>query len=963
MKKLVLLFILVSATCLYSQFPDTSYGVSSIADIPVNGVQNNFYGMNAAFQSTGKILVVSATVSNTPDHTFHITRLTTSGQIDNTFGIDGVSSLQNSQAISQPHQILVLPDDKFLAVGSMYRGGNYYPVVIRFLENGFIDASFGANGVVELNFPGRVAKAIRHSGDGNLFILIRGDTLKASYLTKISLDGNTISTFGNNGSVLLPEFGRVYEMAVQSNGRILVTGELTYSNVFAVLGISPSGQIDNSFGTGDGWFRRYFNYNSAAVDITLHSDKIYLGGVVNNIYYTIQALTADGLNDVTFGNAGLASVYTAGQTNAAYTVLVLSDGKLLLTGYGKNFPSGGNFSDMLMVRFHENGILDVEFGANGYWYSNTSYHDGLRHTIVDESGDIYAIGYRRLGQFVRPAVVKLFQIIKPSVQISAESIWFDSDFDGYASGILEAVTNPADTVLSYSWIVNGEIVSEEQTTELTLSSGERSVLLETVFSTGDTIVKSKNITVLAVSKNLNIPVEGALSSINNYFVFPSLNKNMYIVDSLGTIKYLYETGGAIKSTPAVSDQNNIYTGTNDTRIYSFDIFLNSHWDKAMGGQIETTPGLSANGEVLYTGTMNGLLKAIKCVDGSPLWTISTGGSLKSSPVVVENNSGNQIIYFIVSYTNPARAKLFAIEDLGNTYQELWNMDIASEVVSTPALINSNENTFIYFGDLAGNIYRVRWDGYFETDWVKNLGSPVYASPVSGVDDLIYFASYNGKLMGFELEFTTSSEPAYQFNSGENIKATPSIGNAGIIYIATNSGRIIALKKDEGNTELILEWQLKIAGAMFKGHTIITSNDVLILIDENGKYIAVKEYNQPAIMNAQANKWGTYKGNAKRSKVVSNLLTGIEGEENIIVKEYKLEQNYPNPFNPSTQIKFTLSKESRVKLSIYNVSGEVVRVLIDENRSSGNYSISFDGSNLSSGVYICLLYTSDAADDG
>ena len=81
-----------------------------------------------------------------------------------------------------------------------------------------------------------------------------------------------------------------------------------------------------------------------------------------------------------------------------------------------------------------------------------------------------------------------------------------------------------------------------------------------------------------------------------------------------------------------------------------------------------------------------------------------------------------------------------------------------------------------------------------------------------------------------------------------------------------------------------------------------------------------------------------------------LITDVEDEEQFPT-EFSLDQNYPNPFNPSTTIKFSIPNEEFVSLKVYNSLGEEVDDLIDETKSSGNYSVSFDASNLSSGVYI------------
>jgi len=68
----------------------------------------------------------------------------------------------------------------------------------------------------------------------------------------------------------------------------------------------------------------------------------------------------------------------------------------------------------------------------------------------------------------------------------------------------------------------------------------------------------------------------------------------------------------------------------------------------------------------------------------------------------------------------------------------------------------------------------------------------------------------------------------------------------------------------------------------------------------------------------------------------------------------LSQNYPNPFNPSTKIQYELPKSSMVRLSVYDILGREVSVLMNERRNAGSYEVQFDAHNLASGVYFYRL---------
>ncbi len=90
------------------------------------------------------------------------------------------------------------------------------------------------------------------------------------------------------------------------------------------------------------------------------------------------------------------------------------------------------------------------------------------------------------------------------------------------------------------------------------------------------------------------------------------------------------------------------------------------------------------------------------------------------------------------------------------------------------------------------------------------------------------------------------------------------------------------------------------------------------------------------------------------RALSEIIVSVDNITRETPQGFRLSQSYPNPFNPSTTITFELPKSSAVRLSVYDLLGREVSVLVNERRDAGVYEVTFDGSNLASGVYICRM---------
>jgi len=85
--------------------------------------------------------------------------------------------------------------------------------------------------------------------------------------------------------------------------------------------------------------------------------------------------------------------------------------------------------------------------------------------------------------------------------------------------------------------------------------------------------------------------------------------------------------------------------------------------------------------------------------------------------------------------------------------------------------------------------------------------------------------------------------------------------------------------------------------------------------------------------------------------------GVE-EDEVVPANYSLSQNYPNPFNPATTIKYSIPQSSFVKIRVFNTIGQEIAVLVNQEKSIGNYEVSFNASNLPSGIYFYRIEAGD-----
>ncbi len=101
-------------------------------------------------------------------------------------------------------------------------------------------------------------------------------------------------------------------------------------------------------------------------------------------------------------------------------------------------------------------------------------------------------------------------------------------------------------------------------------------------------------------------------------------------------------------------------------------------------------------------------------------------------------------------------------------------------------------------------------------------------------------------------------------------------------------------------------------------------------------------------------------NSNQSLMYTPRVTSVT-DEHSLVTDYSLRQNHPNPFNPLTTIKYQISQNGFVTLKVYDILGKEIATLVNEEKPSGRYEVSFNASSFVSGVYLYRLNVNDYVD--
>lgn len=274
------------------------------------------------------------------------------------------------------------------------------------LPNGVLDPSFGNGGTAASGVPG-VPTAMALQSDGKVVML--GD-LK---LLRVNPDGTLDAGFGTAGQVTVPFNGGVFDLAqgvaVQSDGKIIVVGSMTVSGQsnYALARFDTNGTLDSTFGINGKVTTNFAGDGSLARRIVIQGDgKLVVAGnamngalALSDIDFGVARYHSDGSLDSTFGTGGKVQTNIAGKSDLVQGLALQSDGKIVVVG--RVAVDGGTNPDFGIVRYNANGSLDTTFGAGLNGIIRTDFGKGnweeASDVAVQTDGKIVVTGRVRVG--------------------------------------------------------------------------------------------------------------------------------------------------------------------------------------------------------------------------------------------------------------------------------------------------------------------------------------------------------------------------------------------------------------------------------------------------------------------------------------------------------------------------------------------------------------------------------------
>jgi uncharacterized delta-60 repeat protein len=358
-----------------------------------------------AVQDDGKILLAGyATTNGTAN--FILIRYLANGNMDVNFGDSG-TVITDFGKTEIPFAMLIQPDGKIILAGEAHPVSNADFALVRYKTNGQLDSSFGKDGLATaaVGTLDDFAQAVTLQKDGK--IVVAGYSLSIpNYdfsVARFHSDGRLDSSFSTDG-VAIVSLGTNADYAnavkVQANGKIVVSGRFVRGGAYdiGVIRLNANGTPDFDFGNMGVVMTNIGSADDMGYALAIQPDqKILVGGTANTGSYNDFAVVrydTMGVPDPTFGGDGKQTIAIGTENDFAYSMILQPDNKIVIGGCTKI----GMYNNFALARLNTDGNTDSTFGSNGKaTFPIGSNNDIILSMALQTDGKIVAAGVSNNG--------------------------------------------------------------------------------------------------------------------------------------------------------------------------------------------------------------------------------------------------------------------------------------------------------------------------------------------------------------------------------------------------------------------------------------------------------------------------------------------------------------------------------------------------------------------------------------
>jgi uncharacterized delta-60 repeat protein len=381
--------------------PDTGFGGGD--GVVVKHLGRVCCGAFAGVSDSGRIVVGGAT-----DDYSSLTRFTSSGAVDTSFGTNGVAEYSIPRESRDFPRAVAMDGSGRTVVAGETTAGAVEPglFVARYLADGSLDTGFGGDGIVVVHRPDIFYGVYAMKVDDQDNILVGGYAEPVGepgdfMLAKFTSSGVLDTGFGDEG-IVTSTFGTqtrdgARAMAIDEDGAIVLAGESEASGRdIAVARYLPSGSLDPGFGGGDGLVTTDLGASEEARAVTVDGGgRVVVGGAKvsgNDAPFAILRYTSSGGLDPSFSGDGVVTgQFGVPSESRGRAVAVDGSGRIVIAGTAIGSPS--TTEEIGLARYLADGTPDATFGSGGF--VSTKLHNlgaGVNGATLDASGRILVIG-------------------------------------------------------------------------------------------------------------------------------------------------------------------------------------------------------------------------------------------------------------------------------------------------------------------------------------------------------------------------------------------------------------------------------------------------------------------------------------------------------------------------------------------------------------------------------------------